>query len=93
MIILGNSSFATGMRLAGIKDSFVVEDAQRARELLEKIPKNELVVANASVAALAPELLELENVVTIPDEPEQFSSVSDLKSIVKSAIGFELKLE
>jgi vacuolar-type H+-ATPase subunit F/Vma7 len=90
---MGNSSFATGMRLAGMRDSFVVETKERAKELLDKIPEEELVVANTSVVQLLPALEERENLVTIPDEPEAFGSVSDLKNIVKSAIGFELKLE
>lgn len=93
MIILGNSSFATGMKLAGIKDSFVIETKEQAKELFETLPKDELVVANTSVIELLPKLRELENLVTIPDEPEQFGSVSDLRNIVKSAIGFDLKLE
>ena len=81
------------MRLAGMKDSFVVETKEKAKELFESIPKEELVVANTSVVELLPELEEHENLVTIPDEPEAFGSISDLKNIVKSAIGFELKLD
>lgn len=81
------------MRLAGLKNSFVVESRKTGQDVLQSIPKNELVVANASVIELVPELNELENLVVIPDEPRAFGSVSDLKNIVKSAIGFELKLE
>lgn len=93
MIVLGNASFATGMKLAGIKDSFVVEDRDRAGEVLKKIPPDEtLIVVNASVLKLAPELHErMKSLVIIPDNPEELVSVADLKDIVKSAIGFEIK--
>lgn len=93
MIILGNSSFATGMRLAGIKESFVVENRETAGELLKNITKDELIVVNTSILELYPELKEFNNVVTIPDEPEEFGSIKDLTDIVKSAVGFEPKLE
>ena len=92
MIILGNSDFAIGMRLAGIKESFVVEDREKGKHLVKRIPPNEIVVANTSVVKLLPELHEFKNLVTIPDKPEEFSSVEDLKYIVKSAIGFECEV-
>lgn len=93
MIILGNSSFATGMRLAGIKESFVVENKETAIKLTEELPKDELIVANTSVVELYPKIKEHSNLVTIPDEPEEFGSIKDLTDIVKSAVGFEPKLE
>ena len=91
MIVLGNREFALGMRLAGIRQSHVVEDGTKAEELFSSIPKKEVVVANASVVGIMPELSELENLIVIPDEAEQFGSVEDLKKVVKSAIGFEIR--
>ncbi|MCD4740700.1 hypothetical protein K8R43_05960 [archaeon] len=93
MIILGNPSFATGMKLAGVKQSYVVQDKETAAKIFPEIPKQELVVANTSVVDLFSPLEELENLVTIPDDPEAFNSVDDLKNIVKTAIGFDIKLE
>jgi len=93
MIVLGNPSLVLGLRLAGIKDAFVVRTREEARSIVKQLPKKEIVVANASVLKLAPELEEFENLVTFPDEPSEFGSVKDLKNIIKAAIGFEIKME
>jgi len=79
------------MRLAGVRQSYVVEDKAKAEELFGKIPKKEVVVANTSVVELVPDFNELENIIVIPDDAEQFGSVEDLKQMVKSAIGFEIR--
>jgi len=81
------------MRLAGLKNCFVVSNREEAEEIVKNIQKKELIVANTGVVEMLPELLEMDNLVTLPDDPKQFGSVDDLKSIVKSAIGFEPKLE
>lgn len=93
MIVLGNPSLVLGMKLAGIRDAYTIRNKEEARRLIKQLPKNELIIANASMLDLVPELDEFENLVTIPDEPSEFGSVRDLKNIIKAAIGFEIKME
>ena len=92
MIVLGNSDFGTGFKLAGIKDSYVVKSKEEALEILRKVDKKEFIIANVSVINLVPELNEFKNVVSMPDDAKQFSTTDDLKEIIKSAVGIELNI-
>ena len=92
MIVLGNAEFATGMKLAGIKDSHIIRSREEALVLLRKIDKKEFILANFSIMKLVPELKEFRNVVSIPDEAKEFSTTDDLKEIIKSAVGIEIKI-
>ena len=92
MIVLGNPEFATGMLLAGIKDSYIIRKREDALELLRKIDKKEFILANVSVIKLVPELEEFKNVISIPDDAKEFLRTDDLKSIIKSAVGIELNI-
>ena len=92
MIVLGNPEFATGMKLAGIKNSHIIRKREEAIELLRKTGKKEFILANFSIIKLVPELEEFRNVVSIPDEAKEFSSTDDLKNIIKSAVGIELNI-
>ncbi|MBW2975159.1 hypothetical protein KY366_05570 [Candidatus Woesearchaeota archaeon] len=92
MIVLGNPEFATGMKLAGIKDSYAIRKREDALGLLAKIDRKEFILANFSVIRLIPELDDFRNVISIPDKAEKFLTTDDLKGIIKSAIGIELDL-
>ena len=92
MIVLGNPTFATGMKLAGIKDSYIIRKREEALELLRKTDKKEFILANISVIERVPELGEFKNVVSIPDDAKEFSTTDDLKEIIKSAVGIELNI-
>ncbi len=92
MIVLGNPEFATGMKLAGIKDSYIIRKREEALELLRKTDKKEFILANFSVIKIVPELEEFRNVISIPDEAKEFSNTDDLKDIIKSAVGIELNI-
>jgi vacuolar-type H+-ATPase subunit F/Vma7 len=92
MIVLGNAEFAIAMKLSGIKDSFVIKKREDALELLKKTDKNEFILANVSIIELIPELEDFKNVISIPDNPKEFSTTDDLKDIIKSAVGIELNI-
>jgi vacuolar-type H+-ATPase subunit F/Vma7 len=92
MIVLGNPEFATGLKLAGIKDSHIIRKREEALELLRKTDKKEFILANVSIIKLVPELEEFKNTVSIPDDAKEFLSTDDLKEIIKSAVGIELNI-
>lgn len=92
MIVLGNPEFAIGMKLLGIKDSFVIRSREEALDLIKKIDKEEIILANTSVLNLVPDLKEFKNVVSIPDNAEEFKTTKDLKDIIESAVGIELNI-
>lgn len=92
MIVLGNAEFAIGMKLAGIRDSYVVRKREDVLGLLRKIDKKEFILANVSVIKLVPELEEFRNTVSIPDDANKFLSTDDLKDIIMSAVGIELDI-
>ena len=92
MMVLGNPEFATGLKLAGIKDSHIIRKREDALELLKKTDKKEFILANVSIIKLVPELEEFKNTVSIPDDAKEFSSTDDLKGIIKSAVGIELNI-
>ncbi len=92
MIILGNSEFVTAMRLAGIKESYVIRKREEALEILRKTDRNEFILANVSVIDIVPDLEEFRNVVSVPDDAKEFLSTDDLKGIIKSAVGIELNV-
>jgi vacuolar-type H+-ATPase subunit F/Vma7 len=93
LIVIGKPEFSVGMKLAGVKKSFVVSSRQEVRKIMASIPEKEIVVVNDSVLEMEPRLEELENLVTIPDDPSRMGSLQDLKKTVKSAIGFEIKVD
>ena len=92
MIVLGNAEFATGLKLAGVKDSFIIRKREEALELLRKVDKKHFILANVSVIKLVPELEEFDNVVSVPDDAKEFLKVYDLKNIIRSAVGIDLNI-
>ena len=92
MIVLGNAEFATGMKLAGIKNSHIIRERNDALELLRGIDQKEFILANVGVIKLVPEIEEFKNVVSIPDDAREFSTTDDLKNIIKSAVGMDLNI-
>jgi vacuolar-type H+-ATPase subunit F/Vma7 len=92
MMVLGNPEFATGMKLAGIKDSHIIRKREEALELLRKTNDKEFILANFSVIQIVPELERFRNVISIPDEAKEFSTTEDLKDIIKAAVGIELDI-
>ena len=92
MIVLGNPQFAIGMKLAGIKDSYIIRKREDALEALKGIDKKEFILVNFSVIQMVPELEEFKNTISIPDDAKEFLSTDDLKGIIKSAVGIELNV-
>lgn len=92
MIVLGNAEFATGMKIAGLRESYIIRSREDALKILEKIDKKEFILANVSVIRMVPELEEFKNVISIPDNAKEFSTTEDLKGIIKSAVGIELNI-
>jgi len=92
MIVLGNPQFAIGMKLAGIKDSYIIRKREDALDVLKGIDKKEFILVNFSVIQMVPELGEFKNTISIPDDAKEFLSTDDLKSIIKSAVGIELNI-
>jgi vacuolar-type H+-ATPase subunit F/Vma7 len=90
MIVLGNSEFAIGMKFIGLKDSHVIRDKEQCLKIIKDLPEDEFILANVSVINMVPKLKEFSNLVSIPDDPNDFKSTDDLNYIIKSAIGFEL---
>lgn len=92
MIILGTAEFATGMRLAGIKDSFIIRQKEDALKIMQNLDKKEFIIANVSVINMVPELEEFGNLVSLPDDASEFESTEDLKGIIRSAVGVDLDI-
>lgn len=92
MIVLGNSEFGTGFKLAGIKESYIINSREDALKVLRNTDRKEFIIANVSVIELVPELNEFHNVVSIPDNADQFSTTDDLKEIIKSAVGIDINI-
>jgi vacuolar-type H+-ATPase subunit F/Vma7 len=92
MIVLANEDFAIAFRLCGIKDSYIVKSREDVLRFLPEVKNRRLVIVNKSVLALAPELKELDNLIVIPDKPENFADVSDLENIIKKVVGKELEV-
>lgn len=92
MIVLGNSEFATGMAIAGIKESHVIRNREYALEILRKTKKDAFIIANVSIIKMVPEITEFRNVVSIPDNADEFTKTDDLQNIIKSAVGIELNI-
>lgn len=92
MIVLGNAQFAIGMKLAGIKDSYIIRKREDALDVLKGVDKKEFILANFSVIQMVPELEEFKNTISIPDDAKEFLSTDDLKGIIKSAVGIELNV-
>ena len=92
MIVLGNPEFATGLKLAGIKESHIIRKREEALDILRNTPKKEFILANVSIINLVPELEEFKNVVSVPDDAKEFLKTDDLTGIIKSAVGIELNI-
>ncbi len=92
MIVLGNAEFATGMKLGGVKNSYIIRDREDVLRVIKDIPKDEFILANVSIIKMVPELNEFKNMVGMPDNAEEFSKTDDLKEIIKSAVGIELNI-
>ncbi len=91
MKVLGNSEFATGMKFAGVVDSYTIKTREDGVKALQKLTQDDFIIANASVMKLIPELEEFENVVTVPDSAQDFGNIDDLQELIKSVIGIELE--
>ena len=92
MIVIGNQEFVTGMRFAGVKLCFAVKKREDVLQVIEQHGKDQFMLVNASVLEMVPELKDLENVVSLPDNAENFGNIDDLKHIIKSVVGIELEV-
>ncbi|MCK5282148.1 MAG: hypothetical protein KAK00_01960 [Nanoarchaeota archaeon] len=92
MIVLANEEFATGLRLAGVKNSHYIADKKQGQEILKNVNKKELIIATQNVREIMPELEEYDNLIVFPDTIHDFSNIDDLKKITKIAIGSEVDI-
>ena len=92
MIVLGNPEFATGMKLAGLRESYLIRSREDALQILKNIAKDEFIIANFSILRMVPELEDFGNMVTVPDDVNEFSKTDDLKDTIKLAVGIELNI-
>ena len=92
MIVLANEEFATGLRLAGVKESYAVRDKEHALSLLKGISQNEFIIATEKILQLAPKLNEYPNLIVFPETIKDFSKIDDLKKIIRTAIGSEVEI-
>ena len=92
MIVLANEEFATGLRLAGVKNSYYVKNKEEGKELLKETKKDEFIIATQSIIDIMPELEEYVNIIVFPDTLQDFSKVDDLKKITRMAIGSEVEI-
>jgi vacuolar-type H+-ATPase subunit F/Vma7 len=92
MIILGTYDFAMGMKLAGVRNSHVIKSKSDFISLKSTIAATELIIASESVFRIVPELEKFQNLVILPDNPSELLESADLKKIIKSAVGVELKI-
>lgn len=92
MIVLATEEFATGLRLAGVRESYIITHRQQAEEILKTINAREFIIATQKIMDLAPQLEEYPNVVVFPDSSFNFANVDDLKNIARKAIGSEVDI-
>jgi len=92
MIVLANEELATGLRLAGVKNSHIIMERTQIEELLKGIKKDEFIIATEKVIGFYPKLEEYPNIIIFPDKLKDFSKIDDLKKTIKSAIGSEVEI-
>ena len=92
MIVLANEEFATGLRLAGVKNSHIVTHKEHAEKILAELDPSEFIIATEKVTELIPKIKDYPNLIVFPDTLEDFSKVDDLKKITKMAIGSEVEI-
>lgn len=92
MIVLANEEFATGLRLAGVKNSHCIRDKLHIEEILKDVEREEFIIATQGVIGIMPELEDYPNIIIFPDTIQDFSKVDDLKKITKIAIGSEVEI-
>jgi vacuolar-type H+-ATPase subunit F/Vma7 len=62
IIVLANEEFATGLRLAGVKNSHIITRKEEAESILKGISKHEFIIATQKVIDMYPKLEDYENV-------------------------------
>jgi vacuolar-type H+-ATPase subunit F/Vma7 len=92
MIVLATEELATGLKLAGVKESYHITGKQQAEEIIKTISQKEFIIATQKIIELAPILEEYPNLITFPDTIHDFSNIDDLRKIVKKAIGSEVDI-
>lgn len=92
MIVMGNREFSLGMKFAGIEKSYCVQKRDDGLKILAEIGSEEHILVNESVKKILPELGKYRNAIILPDSPEGFAGMSDLKELVKNVIGFEVEV-
>ncbi len=92
MIVLANEEFATGLRLAGVKNSHIIIDKKQVEDILKNIPTHEFIIATQKVVELMPKLEDYPNIIVFPDTLQDFSKIDDLKKITRIAIGSEVEI-
>ena len=92
MIVLANEEFATGLRLAGVKNSHYIKNSEQLEEIMKDIKQDEFIIATQGIINLSPNLQDYPNLIEFPDTIQDFSRVDDLKKIIRIAIGSEVEI-
>jgi vacuolar-type H+-ATPase subunit F/Vma7 len=92
MIVIANEEFATGLRLAGVKNSHIIRTKQQAEDILKDTAKDEFIIATQKVTEMSSKFGEYPNVIIFPDTLKDFSKIDDLKTTIKTAIGSEVEI-
>ncbi len=100
--VIGDFDTITGFRLAGIKDTYEVEDPTKAVEVIKDLFKNMemgvIVITEKIADNIRTELKEISEgkvtplIVEIPDKHGSIEKkVDPIKELVKRAVGLEIK--
>ena len=92
MIVLATEEFAVGLRLAGVKNSHIINTKEQAEKILKTTDVKELIISTQKVVELAPVLNEYPNLVVFPDTVYDFSNIGDLKIMAKKVVGAEVDI-
>lgn len=92
MIVLGTYEFAMGMKLAGIRDSFVIKNKEDFNKIVQKVNNAKLIIANQKIKEIVPELNKFKNIVFLPDNKKELLENKDLQELTKSTVGIDLKI-
>ena len=100
IIVIGDAAMVTGFRLAGVTEAYIAEGKAAERKLAELLDRGNagIVLVNESVLAWADwrikkkmETLAKPVVVGIPDKFGPSAKIERLDTMIKRALGFDLK--
>jgi vacuolar-type H+-ATPase subunit F/Vma7 len=96
MIVFANEEFATGLRLAGVKNSYSISTKAQLESIMKELNLesnlNEFIIATQKVFDNNPVLARFQNIIVFPDTLSDFSKIDDLKKITRAAIGSDIDI-